>query len=87
MAVSGLLWWMVGEAFAGTCGEPVSADALNKMIADADAAFLASQSEAVPPVAAKLNEALACADALNKITEAAKNNLMPLSISKDLESG
>ena len=69
MIVSGLMWWMVGEAFAGACGEPVSADALNKMIADADAAFLASQSEAVPPVAAKLNEALACADALlNPVT-------------------
>lgn len=69
MGVSGLLWLMFGDALAGTCAEPVSAEDLNAMIAVADSAFLASQSEAVPPIAAKINEALPCASALlNPVT-------------------
>lgn len=66
---TGLLWLLFGEAMAGTCAQPVPTEDLNKMIAAADAAFLASQSESVPPIAASLNEALPCASGLlNPVT-------------------
>ncbi len=60
LSLSGLL--LGGSALAAPCSSPVSPAAIDELVAKVDVAFVASETESIPPLANELRDNLPCVD-------------------------